>query len=196
MIHNNDRSYYIGASDTDYVMRPWDTKTFEDWWLTKLGYEKSRELHSDSIMAGTYYEHRILDSLNISGLVKDRQAVDGRLRVNLDGCTEDTIYEVKTYRLDKGFKVPLTYRRQVNVEMYAFGLRKAYIVAYGLAPEDYDNFYRDIDPERLSLYEIEYDEAFIEDYKKRLEYLSMCLDKGKFPKEEDIGVHRDKKKVA
>lgn len=185
MIRNHDRSFYIGASDTDYVMRSWKTKTFEQWWRTKQGLE-SHDIKTEALIAGTYYEHRILDSLKIPDLEKDKQIIKGRLRVNLDGNTDDTIYEVKTYRLDKGFKVPLSYKRQVNVEMYALGYKKAYIAAYGLVDEDYANFYRDIDKDRLQLIEIPYDESFIRSYLKRLEYLSQCLDLGTFPKEEEL----------
>jgi hypothetical protein len=183
MISSHDRSYYIGASDTSYVIGNWDTKTFEKWYNTKLGiYEMN--FTNDAMLAGTHYEHRILDALNIFDLETDKQIIIGRLRVNLDGNTDDTIYEVKTYGVDKPFKVSKAYRCQVNVEMYAFNIRKAYIVAYGLEDKDYDNYYRDIDNERLKLYPIEYDEDFINnEYLPKLKYLSECLDKGIFPQQ-------------
>ena len=185
MIHSNDRSYYIGASDTDYVMRPWTTKTFEKWWLIKQGYI-TEDIKTDAMLTGTYYEHRILDALDIPDMEKDKQIIKGRLRVNLDGCTNDTIYEVKTHRADKSFRVPTGYRRQVNVEMYAFGIKTAYIVAYGLTDEDYKNFYRDIDMTRLQIIPIEYDPEFIRRYESRMFYLSHCLTLGKFPREEEV----------
>jgi hypothetical protein len=181
MINSHDRSYYIGASDTSYVIGNWETKTFEKWYFTKLGIY-SMDFTNEAMLAGTYYEHRILDTLNIFNLEKDRQIIKNRLRVNLDGCTTDTIYEVKTHSNDKPFKITKAYRCQVNVEMYAFNIRKAYIVAYGLEDKDYDNFYRDIDEERLKMYPIEYDEDFINnEYLPKLHYLSECLDKGIFP---------------
>ena len=185
MIHSNDRSYYIGASDTDYVMRSWTTRTFERWWLIKQGYITD-DIKTDAMLAGTYYEHRILDALDIPGMEKDRQIIKGRLRVNLDGCTNDTIYEVKTHRADKPFSVPTGYRRQVNVEMYAFGIRNAYIVAYGLTDEDYKNFYNEIDMLRLQLFPIAYGPEFILKYEARMFYLSDCLRLGKFPREEEL----------
>ena len=37
MIKNNDRSKWIGASDTSMVMGNWETETFKNWWLVKLG---------------------------------------------------------------------------------------------------------------------------------------------------------------
>ncbi len=138
---------------------------------------------NEAMQAGTAYEHRILDFLQIPGLVMDKQVITGHLRINLDGCTDDTIYEVKTYRLDKVFTPPLSYVRQVNVEMFGLGVRKAYIVAYGLTEREYNNFYCDIDIDRLSFHPIEYDPKFIEEiYIPRLNYLSECLDTGAFPK--------------
>lgn len=182
MIKSQDRAYYIGASDTSYVVGNWDTKTFEKWYGTKLGIY-SMDYVSDAMRAGTYYEHRILQSLNIKGLEMDKQIIKGRLRVNYDGTTNDTIYEVKTHRAEKQFKVSKAYRNQVVVEMYAGNYRKAYIVSNGLTDEDYKNYYRDIDENRLAFHEIEYDHEFIRNiYLPRFNYLSDCLDKGVFPK--------------
>lgn len=185
MIRDHDRSYYIGASDTEYVIRSWNTKTFEKWYLTKMGWYHM-DFKNDAMRAGTAYEHKILDSLNIPGMQKDKQVVIGRLRVNLDGDTGDTIYEVKTHRCSKPFKIPKGYRDQVNVQMYATGIRRAFIAAYGLEEEDYINFYNDIDTERITLHEILYDPVFIDKiYLPRFWYLCDCLNKGTFPKESD-----------
>lgn len=185
MISSKDRSGYIGASDTDYVMRKWNTKTFEKWWRVKQGIEVNN-ISTEAMMAGTAYEHAILDALHISGLEKDKQIIKGRLRVNLDGNTESKIYEIKTHNADKPFRVSAGYRRQVNVEMYASGIREACIVAYALQPEDYRNYYRDIDTDRLTFHPIPYDDDFIHEYERRMLYLSRCLEYGKFPKEGDI----------
>jgi len=187
MIADHDRSYYIGASDVGYVVGNWETKSFEKWYLEKAGLYKV-DFCNEAMMAGTAYEHQILDSLGIWNMQKDRQIIRGRLRVNLDGDTGDCIYEVKTYRFYNGFKVSKKYREQVCVQMYAAGIRNAYIVAYGLEDKDYNNFYREIDPKRTSLYEISYDPAFIEYYVERLIYLSLCLDAGRFPTETGFGV--------
>lgn len=186
MISNQNRSYYIGASDTQHVIGNWKTKTFEKWWLEKIGFT-SNQIHTEAMMAGTAFEHRIIDSLNILEMEKDKQFISGRLRVNLDGNTPDTIYEIKTYKYQNGFKVPKHYREQVWVEMFGSGIRKAYIVAYGLLEEDYNNFYRDIDPIRRQRFEIQYNEEFINKiYLPRFRYLSECLDLGKFPKTEEV----------
>lgn len=180
MISEKDRSGYIGASDTHYVMGNWNTKTFENWWRVKQGILQNN-FTNDAMMAGTAYEHKILDSLGILGLEKDKQIIIDRLRVNLDGNTPTKIYEVKTYNINKEFKVTKAYRMQVNVEMYASGIHNACIVAYGLEPEDYINYYRDIDKSRISYHEIEYDAGFIDEYEHRLRYLTMCLKTGVFP---------------
>ena len=185
MIANKDRSGYIGASDTGNVMRRWDTKTFEKWWRVKQGFSQE-SVCTDATKAGTAYEHKILDALNVPGMEKDRQIIKGRLRVNLDGNTAVKIYEVKTHAAEKPFKVTADYRRQVNVEMYALGIKEAVIVAYGLEPEDYKNYFHEIDPKRLTFHPIEYDENFIAKYEPRVNYLCECLEKGKFPIESEI----------
>ena len=68
MISNHDRSYYIGASDTKYVMSNWNTKTFQKWWLKKIGLDTSN-IQNKYTMAGTYYEHKIIDALEIKNVV-------------------------------------------------------------------------------------------------------------------------------
>lgn len=186
MISDHDRSYYIGASDVGFVIGNWDTKTFAKWYQAKAGF-CSMNFSNNAMMAGTAYEHQILDSLGIWNMVKDRQIIQGRLRVNLDGDTGDCIYEVKTYQFSDGFKVPKKYREQVCVQMYASGIRKAYIVAYGLEDKDYNNFYREIDPARLQMIPVEYDEQFVnERFLPRFRYLSDCLDRGGFPRKEEF----------
>jgi hypothetical protein len=180
MISSKDRSYYFGASDTSMIVGSWETKSFEKWWLEKLGL-RHNTFTNESMQTGTAYEHAILDFINV--LEKDKQVIKGRLRVNLDGNTVDKIEEVKTYEYSKGFKVSKKYREQVIVQMYCTGYRKAEIVAYGLIDSDYKNFFNMIDKDRLSFHQIEYDQIFInKEYKPKLKYLTKCLIKGIFPK--------------
>ena len=182
MIQSQDRSYYIGASDTSMVVGNWNTKTFENWWLEKLGLRRN-ELKTEAIQAGNNYEHKILEALEIENLEMDKQIIQDRLRVNLDGNTETCIYEVKTHNSEKEFKVSKQYWRQAQVEMYASGIHKLYIVAYALVENDYKNFFNKIDKERIQLIEVEYDENFInKEYLPRLEILTECLENGTFPK--------------
>ncbi len=181
MIQSQDRSGYIGASDTSIVVGNWETKTFDNWWLEKLGL-LHKNLTTEAIQAGNNYEHKILDALEIPDLKKDTQIISGRLRVNLDGNTDTCIYEVKTHKLDKEFKVSKQYWRQVQVQMYASGIKNAYIVAYGLGEKEYKNFFTKIEKEKIKLIPIEYDEKFIEEeYLPKLKILSECLERGMFP---------------
>lgn len=181
MISNKDRSFYIGASDTSMVVGNWNTKSFENWWLEKLGLRKNT-FSSEATKAGNNYEHKILDALDIQNLEKDKQIIIDRLRVNLDGNTEDCIYEVKTYNSEKEFKVSKQYWRQAQVEMYASNIHKLNIVAYGLVDNDYKNFFNEIDKERKKLIPIEYDEDFIlKEYIPNLYILTDCIKKGVFP---------------
>lgn len=183
MIASQDRSYYIGASDTSMVVGNWTTKTFEKWWLEKLGFYKN-ELKTEAMQTGTNYEHKILNALNIDGLEMDKQIIIDRLRVNLDGNTNTCIYEVKTHNEEKEFKVSKQYWRQAQVEMYASNIHELYIVAYGLNDNDYKNFFNEIDKDRIKLLKIDYAESFINnDYLPKLEILTNCLKKGIFPNE-------------
>ena len=181
MIQSQDRSYYIGASDTSMVVGNWNTKTFSRWWLEKLGLNKNT-LNTESIKAGNNYEHKILDSLEIENLEKDKQIIKDRLRVNLDGNTDTCIYEVKTHKSEKEFKVSKQYWRQAQVEMFASGIHRLYIVAYALKEQDYKNYFNKIDKERLQLFKVEYDNGFIRnEYMPKLELLTKCLKEGVFP---------------
>ena len=182
MIKSHDRSYYIGASDTGMVVGDWSTKTFDKWYGTKLGIY-SMDYVSLEMRAGTAYEHRILHALKIKDLEMDKQIIKGRLRVNLDGNTPDEIIEVKTHKAGNVYKPTKSHRQQVCVEMYGTGIRKARIASYQLVDDDYKNFYRDIDLERLSFFRVEYDDEFINQiYLPRFYYLCDCLDKGVWPK--------------
>lgn len=183
MIANHDRSGYIGASDTDKVIGNWKTKTWEKWWMQKIGINTD---HFDNryTIAGTNWEHRILDSLQLPDMEKDKQIIieDLRLRVNLDGNTPLRIKEVKTYQWAKGWKTPQKYINQVQVQMFASGIHEADIVAYGLQEADYDNFFREIDPERLQEIPVAYDPRWIEEvYLPKLRILADCLERGVFP---------------
>ena len=182
MIASQDRSGYFGASDVSYIVGNWKTATFEKWWMQKLGINRD---HFDNkyTLAGTHYEHRILESLGIP-MELDKQVIleDLKFRVNLDGNDTDTIYECKTYKFDKGFKMPKKYIEQVQVQMFATGFRKAKIIVYGLLEEDYDNYFNPIDPLRRREFTVTYDERWINEvFLPRLKQLAQCLKEGRFP---------------
>lgn len=187
MISDQDRSGWFGASDTSYIMGNWKTKTFKNWWLSKLGIN-TNHFTSVAMNAGTYYEHAILDV--IGSPRKDHQIIipEYRLRINLDGDGIGRIDEVKTYKYEKGFTVSKAYLQQVQVQMFGKlitekAIPKCTIWAYGLLPEDYKNFFNPIDRERLKDYPIAYDAGFIEKYLIRVKYLVSCLERGVMPDE-------------
>jgi hypothetical protein len=184
MISNQDRSGYFGASDVQFVIGNWKTKSWQKWWMQKLGINTDH-FENRYTIAGTNWEHRILDSLNIPGLEKDRQFIieELRLRVNLDGNTPTRNKEVKTYKLENGWsKTPQKYINQVQVQMFGSKIFGTDIVAYGLEPADYDNFLRDIDPNRLKQHPVDYDPKWIETvYLPKHMILLDCLKRGVFP---------------
>lgn len=190
MIADQDRSGYFGASDTATIMGNWKTKTFASWWMQKLGLNNERYT-TVAMNAGTYFEHAILDAIGAQR--KDHQILlpDLRLRVNLDGDDHGHIYEVKTHRADKVFKVSKAYWQQVQVQAFAKLSEELVppaieIISYGLAEEDYRNFFNDIVPGRIRRHPVTYDPAFIQQYLRRLEYLAKCLEEGRWPRETDI----------
>lgn len=189
MITDQDRSGWIGASDVGYVIGNWKTKTWEKWWMQKLGINRD---HFDNryTMAGTNWEHRILESLNIPDLEMDRQFFieELRLRVNLDGNTPFKIKEVKTYQYAKGFRCPQKYKNQVQVQMFASKIFRADIVAYGLTEEDYDNYFREVDRKRIQEIPVEWDPVWVNSvWLPRQMILAECLKKGVFPDDRAVG---------
>ncbi len=188
MITNHDRSGYFGASDTDKIVGNWKTETWKKWWMQKLGVN-TEQFDNRYTIAGTNWEHRILDSLGLPDLEKDKQIIiEGlKLRVNLDGNTPRRIKEVKTYQWAKGFKMPKKYIQQVQVQMFASGIHEADVVTYGLLEADYDNFLRPLDRDRLKEHPVVYDPAWIERvYLPKLRILARALSEGVMPREANL----------
>lgn len=182
MIESKDRSGFFGASDTDKIIGNWKTDTFAKWWVQKIGINRDH-FENKYTSAGTHYEHRILESLGIP-MEFDKQIVleNLLLRVNLDGNTEDCIYECKTYKHENGFTMPKKYINQVQVQMFASNIHQAKIITYGLTEGDYDNYFNPIDIERRNEFDIPYNEKWItEVYMPKLMYLAECLKEGRFP---------------
>ena len=186
MITDKDRSGWFGASDTSYIVGNWNTASFKKWWLAKLGLHAS-DISTKAMKVGNAYEHRVLDALDIKGRDKQILVPELKLRVNLDGNSDDTIYEIKTHKNE--FKVSKQYWRQAQVEMFAWKCEygvvpEIFIVAYRTTEEDYINYFGEIEEDRLSFHKIEYDADFIEnEYLPKLKYLRDCMEKGVMPKE-------------
>lgn len=185
MIHDHDRSYYIGASDTKFVMGNWNTQTFRNWWDVKMGFT-SDDVDNIYLRTGTMYEPLILDHLGVTE--RDRQIIIGRLRVNLDGETNDTVIEVKTYAFDplKKWTPPKAYIQQVQVEMFATDFSTAKIIAYGVDAHDYEAVERGetmmLSSNRMKEFVYQRDDKWIDDeYLPRLWYLCRCLEEERLP---------------
>ena len=174
------------------VVGNWETKTFEKWWLEKLGLNKNN-LSTEAMKAGNNYEHKVLKALEIENLKMDRQIIIDRLRVNLDGNTNTCIYEIKTYKQEKEFKVSKQYWRQAQVEMYASKIYNLYIIAYALQDNDYNNYFNEIDKDRMKKIKVDYDEKFIQkEYLPKLKVLTEYLKEGIFPNANYRNIRRNK----
>ena len=182
MIKDKDRSGWFGASDTSKIMGKWTSRTWQQWWLVKLGLRQDN-WSTLAMQTGTAYEHRILEHLGIVKMDRQIRIRRLRLRVNLDGETAQEINEVKTYGTPS-FRVSNAYWQQAQVEMYAAS-KPLKIVAYRLEPDDYTNWFRPIDENRISEHWVDYDDAWIrEEYLPRLRYLAGCLKRREWPNED------------
>ena len=185
MIASKDRSGWFGASDVDKIVGNWNTKTWMDWWLVKMGVARN-DIETVAMNTGTHKEHQILEYLS-PFIETDKQIIIEplRLRINLDGNVGKRIKEVKTHSAEKEFKPSKKYVQQVMVQMYGFETREADIVSYALTEADYKNYFLPIDPNRLKEHPITYDERWIEAvFLPRITYLADCLIKGILPDRE------------
>lgn len=197
----NSRVEIIGASDTRYVMMNFDTMTFQNWWMEKIGIKEHQEFRNRYADTGTMLEAAVIDKYcEIKGInlkygeepfVSEQYE---RLVVNLDSYNDTKNVEIKCVKYDKAFnwqfKLDINYYQQVQVQMFATGLRDTTIVAYGLKSEDYDfsNLVNPkIDKNRIFEFDVDYDFEWIEQkYEPRLKYLCKCFDEGLIPKESEV----------
>lgn len=190
MISTKSRAYWLGASDASRIVGNRKTETWQKWWTEKLGIY-AEHIDNRYTLAGTHYEHKILRAVEKDLGIKlylDLQLRDEhlRVRVNYDGIDVEnaTIYECKTYQAGKTFKVTKDYWRQAQMEMWKLETDKLFIVAYPLDEEYYNNYWLDIDPERLEYHKIERDDKFIEEtLLPNIEELAECIRKGVFPED-------------
>ena len=181
MISNKDRSGWFGASDTSYIVGNWETDSFKKWWLEKIGLRQN-DINTKAMKCGNAFEHKILDCI---GCRKDPQILipELKLRVNYDGDANNIIYEVKTHKAEKPFRVSKAYWRQAQVEMFAMGTTELFVVSYALTEQDYMNYFTPIDAERIKFDKVEYDQNFIEtEYLPKLKALCGFLEKGGMPR--------------
>jgi len=201
MINDFDRSWYFGGSDAANVLSDKrHTKTWQNWYLVKLGHIDSTFTGNIYTRAGTNFEHSILRSIS-PDMFFDRQLIidDLRLRINYDGDLDGTIYEVKTHKDNKEFEVTDAYYAQAQLQMYVWQehakrwnvppFKSLYIVDYPLHADEY---YLQPDPEtveegllpvelnRIHMQEIPYDKSFIKGvYLPKHKELLKAMRKGK-----------------
>ena len=192
MISTKSRAYWLGASDASRIVGNRKTETWQKWWTEKLGIY-AEHIDNRYTLAGTHYEHKILRAVEKDLGIKlylDLQLRDEhlRVRVNYDGVEvkSATIYECKTFQAGKKFKVTKDYWRQAQMEMWMLETDKLFIVAYPLEEEYYNNYWLDVDPEKLEYHKVERDDNFIEEtLLPNIKELAECIRERRFPKEEE-----------
>ena len=164
MIKDYDRRFWFGASEGNYIFGQKSGAAYRDWWRVKCGVEEPKFHGNIYTRAGNTFEHSILRTWE-PGVRFDRQILipSLRFRANLDGNTEDEILEVKTYQIDKGFKVTEGYYYQAQLQILAWNmeeilpfsdckgkpvlkkknppLKRHIILAYGLYADEYYHEY-------------------------------------------------------
>ena len=181
MITNQDRSMWIGAADTSFVVGNWTTDTFFKWWQSKMGLNFKPKFQNMYTIAGTFYEHALLETIPMVEMDKQIIIPELHLRVNYDGNVGKKIIEVKTFKAGKEFKVSKTYWRQAQVEMFAMGSTELTFLAYPMTEEHYRNYFLPIDKAKRIFIPCKYDPAFIREYIPKLKYMGYCMDHGMFP---------------
>ncbi len=200
MIKNNDRSKWFGASDTSMIMGNWETETFKDWWMIKLGI-MVKDIKTWAMDCGNLLEIpiiRLVEKIENSKIKIGKHPYYNlrlRLRVNYDGLRKYEIVEIKT--TSKGFKrVPKNYWQQCQVLMYRKKKERCALYEYKMEEVDYLNpYFPDLDKNRITRHEIHYDKQFINnEYLPRLRYLARCLRGRKFPRIEEYVEFRNKER--
>ena len=200
MIKNQNRSKWFGASDTSMIMGNWETETFKEWWLVKLGINTNNGVKTWAMDCGNIMEIpliRFIERLENSKIQIGKRPyynIRLRLRCNYDGLRKSEVIEIKT--TGKGFKkVPKNYWQQCQVLMFRKRKQRTSLYEYRMEELDYLNpYFPDIDGKRLFKHEILYDRGFIEnEYLPRLRYLARCLRAKKFPRLEEYVQYNNKK---
>jgi hypothetical protein len=191
MITNLDRSGWFGASDTNIICTSWETKTFQNWWLEKLGI-RVNGFHNVYMDTGNIVERQIIDKINeLTGRrirygKYPKYNFKYRLRVNYDGLWWFPI-EVKTTK-EMFSKIPIAYWRQCQTLMFSDKADICELWAYELLEDEYSRpYYLDIDPDRLKMFTVERDDEFIRRNCETLLYLKHCLKQRHFPDEKEFG---------
>ena len=175
MIQNNDRSWWFGASETNFIVTA--NRSSDRWatfWKVKTGEIEPPFKGNIYTRAGNRYEHPILYAID-PGMVVDGQIImeNYRLRVNFDGYKDGLIREVKTHKSVNPYSLSDEHWMQVQVEMYAYQMKcKEWflppfegleIISYALNPEEYHCALDEIviDEARILHHPVKYDAHWI-----------------------------------
>lgn len=187
MITNKNRAYWFGASDTYYVMGNWDTATFANWWLEKLGIVRNR-LTNRYLEFGNLAEHAIIDAVDPT-IQKGHRPIyipRYRIRVNYDGKKPDYMVEIKT-SANPLCSLPKQYIMQAQVLMFAGKKTRCLFYVYQTIPEEYDRpYFLQIDKKRIHMFAVSYDPMFIRCYLNRIRYLKKCLLEQRFANKNEM----------
>ena len=80
--------------------------------------------------------------------------------------------------------MPKNYWQQIQVQMFGSRKFKGYIQSYEVTQDYYDNYFLDLEEDRLKEFCVEYDNEFItKEYLPRLKYLIWCYKKKNYTKQ-------------
>jgi predicted phage-related endonuclease len=183
------RANFIGGSEANNMYLNYNTKTFVEWWKTKLEGIVEDSLPNQSMAIGTILEHEVIDLYEqiygVSG-IREEQMIKGFARANTDLILDNKVSDVKVSKnakkwADKG-KVPLQYKRQLIHYLFVTGLEKASIIAYQADEVLKENPFVELSAENLYEIEVPITDAEIQEHSRIITYLEWARDMGIYPK--------------
>ena len=186
----DNRCDYIGGSEANMIYMGYDTKTFKQWWQTKLEGIDEESPHNLHMAVGTILEHDVLDlyeRIHKKTGERDGCSVKGIARANTDYVTDDKVSDVKVSTKaqewhEKG-RAPIQYRRQLIHYCYVLNMRQASIIAYQSSEELLNNPFIDLSENDLYEIEVEIKDSDIKKHQQIIEYLELCKENGLYPQE-------------
>jgi len=184
------RANFIGGSEANMIYMGYDTKTFKQWWQTKIEGIDEESPHNLHMAVGTILERDVLDlHESIHGTTGERDgcSIKGIARANTDYVTNDKVSDVKVstkaQEWHKKGKVPIQYRRQLIHYCYVLNMSQASIIAYQSSEELLNNPFIDLSENDLYEIEVEIKESDIKKHQQIIEYLELCKENGLYPQE-------------
>src|SRR5699024_3467306 len=188
------RANFIGGSEANMIYMGYDTKTFKQWWQTKLEGIDEESPHNLHMAVGTILEHDVLDlyervvwEFGKPLGERDGCSIKGIARANTDYLTDDKVSDVKVSTKaqewhEKG-KVPIQYRRQLIHYCYVLNMSQASIIAYQSSEELLNNPFTELKGDDLYEIDVEIKDSDIKKHQQIIEYLELCKENGLYPQE-------------